>query len=69
MDRWAHGIAVAVANMPDAEEAYGGALAVAKALRAATNITNVEVLKTVMDIHLEEVSLLLEFPTRDLLYL
>ena len=49
VDRWAHGIAVAVANMPDAEEAYGGALAVAKALRAATNITNVEVLKTVMD--------------------
>ena len=49
VDRWSHGIAVAVANMPDAEEAYGGALAVAKALRAATNITNVEVLKTVMD--------------------
>lgn len=49
VERWAGGIAVALAYMLDREEIYGGACAISKGLRNATNLTNMEVLTLVMD--------------------
>ena len=54
VDRWACGIAVAAANLTDREEVYGGACAISKAVRNATNVTTMELLQSVMDTAMSE---------------
>ena len=54
VERWTCGIAVASANLKDREEVYGGACAICKSVRNATNVTNMELLQSVMDTAMAE---------------
>ena len=54
VERWTCGIAVAAANLKDREEVYGGACAICKSVRNATNVTNMELLQSVMDTAMAE---------------
>ena len=49
IERWAHGVVVASANMADRAEIVAGAFGIVKAVRHATNITSMGVLTTVMN--------------------
>lgn len=54
IDRWVSGIVVAAAKRDDRAEIVGGAYAIAKAVRNATNVTNMDVLSTVMNTAMAE---------------